>query len=167
MYLRMWSFLKCINRKGGVSPILKDGEKDVSGDHERADLLNRVFAEKFTDPSASFYPDVVSHSVSNLSIFEVSSGDVRRLLLSIPRDKACGPNNVGARIIRECAEELVTPLTILCQMSFDQGVSCPSGSKQTSSPFTKRVIDQMLETTDLSRCYLCSVECSKSLPVMR
>ena len=128
---RMWSFLKCINRKGGVAPILKDGEKDVSGDDERADLLNRVFAEKFTDPSASFYPDVVSHSVSNLSIFEVSSGDVRRLLLSIPRDKACGPDNVSARIIRECAEELVAPLTILCQMSFDQGVF-PSKWKQAN-----------------------------------
>ena len=128
---RMWSFLKCFNRKGGTAPILTDGVRKVSDSKERAELLNRTFAAKFTDPSASFYPDVISHSIFNLSTLRVTSNDVRRVLLSIPSGKACGPDNISSRIIKECAEELVAPLTILCQLSFKQGVF-PSKWKQAN-----------------------------------
>ena len=37
-------------------------------------------------------------------------------------NKACGPDNVSARIIVECAEELVTPLTKICNASIRSGV---------------------------------------------
>lgn len=128
---RMWSFLKCFSKKSGVAPILKDGTGNVSGDNERADLLNRVFAEKFTDPSVNIYPNVVNHDISMLSAFHICSEDVLKILLSIHSGKACGPDNMSAKIIKECAEELVAPLTILCQMSFDQGVF-PSKWKQAN-----------------------------------
>ena len=38
---RYWSFLKCFNRKGSVSPVLKDGTQLVSDDIGRASLLTR------------------------------------------------------------------------------------------------------------------------------
>ena len=44
------------------------------------------------------------------------------MLLSIGKHKACGPDGLSARIIRECAAELATPLEILCRLSVNQAV---------------------------------------------
>ena len=47
---RFWSFLKCVKGAKRQLPVLCDGDREVSGDVERANLLNRTFAEKFTCP---------------------------------------------------------------------------------------------------------------------
>ena len=36
--------------------------------------------------------------------------------------KACGPDGLSARIIRECAEELSVPIELLCRLSVRSGV---------------------------------------------
>ena len=52
----------------------------------------------------------------------VSSENIRNILKGMNPGKACGPDNVSARVIRECSDELAAPLAILCRLSFDQGV---------------------------------------------
>ena len=116
------ALFKCFTKKGGVAPILKNATYNVSRDSEQASLLNKVFADKFTDPAVGFYPDVHNHNIFNMLNIVVSHEDVRKVLLSIPSNKACGPDNVSARIIKECVEELTAPITMLCRMSFEQGV---------------------------------------------
>ena len=44
------------------------------------------------------------------------------ILEGIPANKACGPDGISARIIRECSEALVIPLTMICQLSLRRGV---------------------------------------------
>ena len=41
---------------------------------------------------------------------------------SIDPHKACGPDNVNGRVIRECASELSVPITKLCRRSLEKGV---------------------------------------------
>ena len=52
----------------------------------------------------------------------MSVESVRDIPSRVDRHKACGPDNMSGRIIRECAEELSVPVTKLCNLSFDQGV---------------------------------------------
>ena len=47
---------------------------------------------------------------------------VERLLRDLDWNKACGPDNLSARILGECARELAVPIEILCRLSVEQGV---------------------------------------------
>ena len=57
-----------------------------------------------------------------LSRLCVSEAAVRKALLSVAPGKACGVDNISARIIVECAEELVVPITKICSASVSCGV---------------------------------------------
>ena len=61
-------------------------------------------------------------NVPHLSRFDFPPGKVERLLLDLDRHKACGPDGLSARILRECARELAVPMEILCRLSVEQGV---------------------------------------------
>ena len=64
----------------------------ISDDVQKADLLNRTFAAKFTDPGVSFFPDVPFTIDATLTNFHVSEDVVRRLLQELVASKACGPD---------------------------------------------------------------------------
>ena len=118
---RYWSFLKCFNRKGSVSPVLRDGTRLVSDDSERASLLNDAFASKFCDPAVTVHPRAPDYDIPVFNRVCVSQDKVLLILESMNASKACGPDNISARIIRECAAELSVPLTKLCALSLKQG----------------------------------------------
>ena len=52
----------------------------------------------------------------------VSEAAVRDALAMVTPNKACGTDNISARIITECADQLVTPLTKICNLSVTSGV---------------------------------------------
>ena len=101
---RFWTFLKCIKGSEGQLSVLRDGEREVSGDIDRANLLNRTFAEKFTRGDVVQFPDATVHDLPTLDKFTVSETAIRSALHNLQVHKACGPDNVSARIIKECSE---------------------------------------------------------------
>ena len=120
---RYWSFLKCLTNKSSISPVLRASDgATVSDDQGRADLLNVTFAAKFTTRDVSALPDTPAYGIDALPRFHVSEDAVRRALKSVPSNKACGPDNISARIICECAEELVAPMTKISNASLRSGV---------------------------------------------
>ena len=84
---RYWSFLKCFTKKGSLHPVLRDGDSLVSEDIDRATLLNRVFATRFSDPNVSFYPPVTCHQLPAFQSIGVTCDHVCTILKSIPVSK--------------------------------------------------------------------------------
>ena len=119
---RFWTFLKCTKGKHSEMSYIVDGDRKVVDDREKAQVLNRVFASKFCDPAVTVLPSAPEYSLDPLRSFHVSEELVRGILCSVDRHKACGPDNVSARIISECAVELTVPVTKLCRLSLEQGV---------------------------------------------
>ena len=120
---RVWSFYKCLSKKSSISPVLisPDGNQ-VTCDQARASLLNDSFAAKFTDPSAPRLPPTPVHSLDSLAHFNVTEASVLAALKLVSPYKACGPDNISARIVNECADELAVPLAIICRASVSSGV---------------------------------------------
>ena len=101
---------------------LIDGNRRVDDDREKADLLNRTFALKFSNPAVTEFPPAPGYDLDTLRSFHVTEDTVRNVLCNINPHKACGPDNVSGRVIRECASELCVPITKLCRISLEQGV---------------------------------------------
>ena len=118
---RFWSFVKCFKQSNGLS-VLKHGGVQVADDIGKANLLNKTFASKFSDPAATHLPDIPFSISSTLSDFAMSEEPVRRLLQQLVVGKACGPDGLSARILRECAKELAVPLSKLFQKSLRDGM---------------------------------------------
>ena len=119
---RFWTFLKCIKGSKGQLPVLIDGRREVSGDLDRANLLNRTFAAKFARGTSVRFPGAPVYDLPILDKLTVSETAIRSALRDLQVHKACGPDNVSARIIKECSEQLVRPLFILFNMSVSQGI---------------------------------------------
>ena len=120
---RYWSFLKCLTKKSSISPVLYDSERGlVADDTDRAQLLNVAFAAKFSNPHVHNFPDAPDYPIGTLDKLHVSEAAVRAALAMVSPNKACGTDNISARVIIECADELVVPLTKICNMSVRSGV---------------------------------------------
>ena len=120
---RYWSFLKCVTKKSSISPMLYNANGAlVSDDLARAVSLNETFAAKFSDPRVSSFPDAPTYPIDALSRLHISEAAVRGAIAMVSPNKACGTDNISARIIIECADELAVPLTKICKLSVTSGV---------------------------------------------
>ena len=91
-------------------------------DVDKANCFNTCFSRKFTDPTVDRLPPTPELVSETLRHFEIPHGAVERLLVELSPHKACGPDGLSVRILRECARELAVPLEMICRMSIEQGV---------------------------------------------
>ena len=119
---RFWSFLKSAKNSNSALSVMKVDGVEIVDDRDKANVLNKCFASKFSVPAATVLPDAPVYNLPMLDEIECSVGVVQAILESIPANKACGPDGISARIIRECCEELAVPLVKICQKSLRHGV---------------------------------------------
>ena len=119
---RFWSFIRSLKSCGKASPVLECNGVVVKDAEERANCFNVTFSKKFSDPRVDVYPEAHQLGAPGLSEFSVPDGRVAQLLRELSAHKACGPDGLSARILRECADEFAVPLDIICRMSLTSGV---------------------------------------------
>ena len=99
----MMYFKKCYRNKPG----------------DQANLFNNFFFEQFSEKS--FYNiDIDWTNDSNFDI-EFCHRKVRKLLLNINPNKACGPDRIHGKILKNCAVSLAYPLTVMFRISYNVG----------------------------------------------
>ena len=70
---------------------------------------------------------------------------VQKILQSLNVNKAVGIDHIGNRILKECAESLSEPLSILFQSSLDQGIF-PTSWKDAQVSAIFKQIDRQIKT---------------------
>ena len=134
---RFWSFVRCFKQSKGLPVLVSNGAR-VSDDTGKANLLNRTFAAKFSDPDVTVFPEVTAIEGDRLTEFRVSEDNVRILLRNLVVSKACGPDGLSARVLRECADELAAPLCKIFSMSLSSGIFPQQWAEANIVPIFKK-----------------------------
>ena len=111
-----WSTIKYFISSEKVSniPPLKSNNNMIFDATEKANLLNDFFtAQTVINDQNVDVPDVTDRNViSELSIV-LTADEVKSVLKSLPVGKASGPDGISNRVLKELADQLAMPLSLL------------------------------------------------------
>ena len=116
-----WNYVKALRRDVfGVSPLNSMG-KVVAGAKDKAEMLNKQFCSVFTDEDLHSTPSLGSSTTPDMPSIQISSKGVDKLLSNLKVNKAAGPDNIPARILKECASSAAPILCKIYQKSISTG----------------------------------------------
>lgn len=108
----------------GISPLDKGNGETATGDAEKANILNDYFSSVFTRENVTNLPYVSEGENSGGATLKeviVTPDAVKEKLQKLDVNKACGPDGIPPRVLRELAEEIATPLCALFNKSLQTG----------------------------------------------
>ena len=115
---KFFSFYKFKSSSRNVGPLEVDGEI-FAEDKDIVEILSGQFSSVFTHENMSGInvteEQFTAHKVEDL---EITEDQVRFHLHEIKANKAAGPDEIYARVLKECSEQLSIPLTIIFRRSF-------------------------------------------------
>ena len=104
----------------GVSPLV-DSKNVIHTDEEKlAELLNDQFTSVFSKDDGKI-PMPNDPPGTKMEDITITRNGIVKLLKDLNPHKASGPDGIGARILKECAEQVVDGLVLLFNASLNQG----------------------------------------------
>ena len=119
-FKRAWSYLKLIRTESTGIPTLS-GDKVCTSDNTKAEALRKHFDSMFTSEKLDAFPHLPASPYSDIPEIKFTVPGIQKQLEAIRPDKACGPDLVPARILKEAASELAPVFTNFFQQSYDSG----------------------------------------------
>ena len=120
-----WSTLKYFILPEKISniPPLKSHNNVIFDATEKANLLNDFFtAQTVINDQNTDVPEVTDRNViSELSIIVLAADEVKSVLKSLPVGKASGPDGISNRVLKELADQIAMPLSLLFNQSIVNG----------------------------------------------
>jgi len=114
--------------------VLKVDGRLVNDSKGKADVLNQHFQLVFTRTSVTS----VNMTSPFPSVPKVTVPGVLKLLKGLNPNKACGPDNIGPRLLRELSEQIASPLTTIFQQSLHDGIVPGYWRKANITPVFKK-----------------------------
>ena len=144
---RFWSFIKSLRKdSSGVSP-LKENGKMHADPKDKTNILNRQYESVYTKEDTSHVPSPSGRPYQSMEGITVTKQGVRKLLQKINPRKACGPDMIPARILKDLPEEVAPLLTCIFQRSFDCGEVPADWRSAIITPEFKKGADSKQATT--------------------
>ena len=136
------SFFKYVNSKikckVNISNLKKDDGTLTENDLEKANVLKTFFTSVFTHEPDGPLPDFEPKTDRILSNLTVTQDQMLKKLQSLKISKTPGPDGLHPRVLRELANVLAYPLTLLCNKSISEGNLATPWKKAEVKPILKK-----------------------------
>ena len=127
--------------KTGVSPLVTPEGKTVESNEGKADILNSFFSSVFTREDADTAPNLGLATKSKgvmLENVDFTVEDVKKKLEELNTNKACGPDAIPSKILKELSNEIAMPLYILFKKSIEEKTVPDDWKTATVIPIFKK-----------------------------
>ena len=120
---KFWSYIKSQKKDNVGIPPLRDCTTDalVTDSKAKAEILSRQYQSVFTKENLVDIPQQTSEPVASMDKIWITDSGITKLLKSINTKKACGPDCVPSRILKETAIHIGPVLAFIFQQSLDTG----------------------------------------------
>ena len=98
-------------------PTLKDNNGTYNSYESRANVLNNYFSTVFTKESTDNLPTLDCSPYPPNDPLIITVNGIASLLSGLDVHKACGPDGIYPRLLKETAQNVSPMLTVLCQAS--------------------------------------------------
>lgn len=117
----VWKYVNSRRKtKPGISQLLKEDGSFSKNDTDTAEVLNEQYYNTFTKEDTSNIPNIQNKKyTSALTNFEISEEAVNKALKQLKVDKSPGVDQLHPRILREMADSLSGPLTIIFKLTLE------------------------------------------------
>ena len=118
-----WKYVRSKTKvKTGISDLEKDDGTFAHTDIDKAEVLNNFFSSVFTREDISDIPEPGrTYDGETLEAFQVTKDDVIKKLIKLNPCKSPGPDSIHPRVMKETAEAVSHPLTIIFNKSLQEG----------------------------------------------
>ena len=116
---RFWSFFRQKTKSKSLPQMVKNDNGQTATDaKDKATLFNAYFHSVLTPPkNYDALPHVVAYRHDMLGSISISESDVLVILNNLDVTKAIGPDGLSPRLLKECANQIVSPLSHLFNLS--------------------------------------------------
>ena len=137
-----WKYVRDkLDMKCGISSLKKEDGSLATENKDKADVLNNFFSSVFTREDLVNIPYIGRSSRSDgieLTEIILTAEAVKNKLKNLNVNKACGPDGIPARILKEASEELSLPLVVLFNKSINCGTIPQEWKRANVSPIFKK-----------------------------
>ena len=114
---KFWSFVKSSSNSQRIPELIHHDDVYRSDPSQQAELFNNYFYSQFSHEST--YHISIEHQRHNVTPdIDLSSRRIKNILTKLNVNKAIGPDGIHGRVLKNCAEVLCYPLSILFKLSY-------------------------------------------------
>lgn len=119
---RFWSYYRSKTKSKSLPHSVKNESNEAQEPNAKANMFNDYFYSAFNNNVSPELPVINEFVDCNLSTIRFNSNHVLAKLKGLDITKACGPDKLSPRVLRECCTELAPSLTLLYNRSMQSGV---------------------------------------------
>ena len=119
-----WSYVRSkLKTKGKLGQLKTQNNTLTNDSQEKAEVLNTYFASVFEIESQGALPEFPDRDFDEtLSYVEITENLVEKAIDRLKPSKSQGPDNLHPKLIKECKNTLLQPLTLIFKQSLNESV---------------------------------------------
>ena len=135
---RFFTFIKSLRQDNFGVGTLKSGGRVGISSLDKANMCNAQFHSAFSKEDTEHIPTPDSDPLPPMPDINVCENGVLKLLKNLKPHKATGPDELPARVLKECAQEIAPAIASFFQQSLDEGRVPDDWKQQRVHPIFKK-----------------------------